>query len=218
MSIKQIFITLIAIVALLGSCAYALDGNNRTGDNTPEELVAMTFDPQVTVLPDPVAKGDYMAACYNMVGQKPGDLAYALELGWKVVCSKSGDPMLSGEGDVRTLGYADSEVKVITLDALSVTYNTIAHEAAHVVDYEALAEVSRIKMAKKYDAVSWDDASLYWNYPSEMFAENRARCLGFAFDDTFGEMSCDDIELLIEQGSDEDSIKGMQRTLTDVEP
>jgi hypothetical protein len=218
MSIKQIFITIIAIVALMGGCAYALDGSNRSRVEAPEELVAMTFDPQVTVLPDPVAKGDYMAACYNMVGQKPGDLAYALELGWKVVCSKSGDPMLSGEGDVRTLGYADSEVKVITLDALSVTYNTIAHEAAHVVDYETLNEVSRIEISKKYGAASWDDASQYWNYPSEMFAENRARCLGFAFDDTFGEMSCDDIELLIEQGSDVDSIMGMQRTLTDVEP
>ena len=218
MSIKQTFITIIAIVALLGSCAYALDGNNHAGDNTPEELVAMTFDPQVTVLPDPVAKGDYMAACYNMVGQMPGDLAYAIELGWKVVCLKSGDPMLSGEGDVRTLGYTDSETKLITLDALTVTYNTIAHEAAHVVDYESINEVGRIKMAKKYGAASWDDASQYWNYPSEMFAENRARCLGFAFDDTFGEMSCDDIESLIEQGSDEDSIKSMQRTLTDVEP
>ena len=45
-----------------------------------------------------------------------------------------------------------------------------------------------------------------------MFAEARTGCLGFEVDPSFGEMSCSDVDLLIAQGSDEDTIKRMQRT------
>ena len=61
-SIKQIFITIIAIVALMGGCAYALDGSHRSEVEAPEAVVAMTFDPQVTVLPDPVANFEMQPA------------------------------------------------------------------------------------------------------------------------------------------------------------
>ena len=149
MSVGKIFAVIAIAIGLMGGCAYALEGSQRdSSDDAPE--IAMTFDPYVVALPSPMASGDYMHACYDMVGQKPGDLAYALELGWTVKCLKSGDEMFTGKGDVQTLGYTDPYERVIALDALSVTLGTIAHEAAHVIDIETFTEVSRLTVAQRY--------------------------------------------------------------------
>ena len=216
MSIGKIFAMIAVAIGLMGGCAYALDGSQRDESADAPEI-AVTFNPDVVALPSPMESGDYMHACYDMVGQKPGDLAYALELGWTVKCLKSGDELFTGKGDVQTLGYTDPYDRVIALDALSVTLGTIAHEAAHVIDIETFTEVSRLKMAAKYGERVWEDAELYWDFPSEMFAESRTGCLGFEIDPTFREMSCSDVDFLIAQGSDEDLIKGMQITAEAVE-
>ena len=52
-------------------------------------------------------------------------------------------------------------------------------------------------MAEVYEAGSWDEGEDYWSTPAEMFAEGRARCLGYGADTDFAEMSCDDIDSLI---------------------
>ncbi|CAB4345178.1 unannotated protein [freshwater metagenome] len=215
MSIGKIFGMIVLTIALMGGCAFVLDGSQQDGAvNAPE--VAVTFDPAITAIPTPMASRDYMAACYNMIGQKPGDVQYVLDLGWEIVCQQSGDPMFTGKGDVQTLGYTDPTERVIALDAITVSFDTIAHEAAHVIDLETFDEVSRLKVATKYGAKVWDDADLYWAFPSEMFAESRARCLGFAADDTYSEMSCEDVDFLIDKGSKAKEIRSAQRTLKDL--
>jgi hypothetical protein len=215
MSIGKIFGMIALALALMGGCAYVLDGS-QTDSVTDLPVVSVTFDPSKTALPTPIASDDYMAACYNMIGQKPGDVQFALDHGWKIACLQSGDPLFTGKGDVQTLGYSDFYEKVIALDAFSVTYDTIAHEAAHVIDFETFNEISRVEVANKYGAKVWDDAEFYWNFPSEMFAESRARCLGFEADDTFGRMSCPDVALLISAGTGASEIGRIQRAMTDL--
>jgi len=193
-SVKQIFIMIFAIVTLMGSCAYALEGSNRSARN-PDATIAATFDPSVTA--GPSSGSNIIEYCNNVVATQPGDVAIVLTWGWNIVCVQSGDPILFEHGDEYTLGYADPVTKVIAIAAEEVTQQTVAHEAAHVIEFEQLVQVDMDSMADKYGAFSWDEGDDYWNMPAEMFAEGRARCLGYGADADFGEMSCDDIESLI---------------------
>ncbi len=143
----------------------------------------------------------------------PGDLAYVLTLGWEIKCIEEGaDPELGDNGnpdDLYTFGYADPKTKQIAIDAPEVTAQTIAHEAAHVIDFELFMQADVDAMAEKYGSTDWYDASDYFNMPSEMFAEARTRCLGYDADSDFGVMSCEDVEILIAGTDQADKINEM---------
>jgi hypothetical protein len=193
-SVKQIFIMIVSMVALMGGCAYALEGSNRAARN-PDATIAATFDPSATG--GPSSGSNIIEYCNDVVATQPGDVAIVLTWGWKIVCVQSGDPILFEHGDEYTLGYADPVEKVIAIAAEAATWQTVAHEAAHVIQFEQLVQADMDSMASKYGADSWDEDDDYWNTPSEMFAEGRARCLGYGADVDFGEMSCEDIDSLI---------------------
>jgi hypothetical protein len=151
--------------------------------------------------------------CNSVVETMPGDLAYVLTLGWEIKCIEEGaDPELgdnSNLDDLYTFGYADPQTKTIAIDAPEVTAETIAHEAAHVIDFEQLLQADIDAMAAKYGAKDWDEGSDYWNTPAEMFAEGRTRCLGYDADPDFGNMSCEDVDSLIAGTPQADKINEM---------
>ncbi len=194
MSIKKIFIMIGVIIALMGGCAYALEGSNRSARN-PDATIAATFDPSATGAP--ASGSNIIEYCNSVVATQPGDVAIVLTWGWEIVCVQSGDPILFEQGDEYTLGYADPVDKVIAIAAQRATAQTIAHEAAHVIQFEQLVQADMDAMADVYDAESWDEGDEYWSTPSEMFAEGRARCLGYGADTDFEEMACEDIDSLI---------------------
>ena len=151
--------------------------------------------------------------CNSVVQTMPGDLEYVLTLGWEIECIEEGaDPELGDNGkfdDLYTFGYADPKTKKIAIDAPEVTAQTIAHEAAHVIDFELFIQSEVDAMAEKYGSTDWYDASDYFKMPSEMFAEARTRCLGYDADSDFGVMSCEDVELLISGTDQADKINEM---------
>jgi len=168
----------------------SLPGN----DATTEPISSLSPSPSPTKTTSSSAVMDY---CNSVVETMPGDLEVVLSWGWEVDCVESGDPLLGEQGELYTYGYADELAKRIALDASEVTASTIAHEAAHAIDYEQLFQSDRDAIASKYGADSWGEGSDYFNIPSEMFAEGRARCLGYESYKEFGEMSCEDIDSLI---------------------
>ena len=151
--------------------------------------------------------------CNSVVETMPGDLEYVLTLGWEIVCIEEGaDPDLGDKGtsdDLYTFGYADPQTKTIAIDAPEVTAETIAHEAAHVIDFEQLLQADIDAFAAEYGAKSWDEGIDYWNTPAEMFAEGRTRCLGYDADPDFGVMSCEQIDSLIASTPQADKINEM---------
>lgn len=209
MSIKKIFMIIIGIVTLMGGCAYALEGSNRSARN-PDSTIAATFDPSASGAPS--SGSNIIEYCNGVVATQPGDVAIVLTWGWKIVCVQSGDPILFEHGDEYTLGYADPVEKVIAIAAEEATKQTVAHEAAHVIQFEQLIQSGMDSMADKYGADSWDENDDYWNTPAEMFAEGRARCLGYGADEDFGEMSCEDINSLISETKMADQINSMANT------
>ena len=133
MSSKRIFIMIAMIVALMGSCAYALEGTSRSTNN-PDATVAATFDPSG---PGTNSGGsNIIEYCNSVVATKPGDVEIVLSWGWEIVCVQSGDPILFEHGDEYTLGYADPVYRQINIAAEEATEQTIAHEAAHAVEFE----------------------------------------------------------------------------------
>ena len=135
--------------------------------------------------------------CNSVIETMPGDLEIVLSWGWEIDCVESGDPLLGEHGELFTYGYADELAKRIAIEASEVTAATIAHEAAHVIDYEQLVQSDMELIVAKYEAETWDEDSDYFKRPSEMFAEGRSRCLGYGSDSDFGVMSCEDIDSLI---------------------
>jgi hypothetical protein len=154
--------------------------------------------------------------CNSVVETMPGDLAYVLTLGWEIKCIEEGaDPELGDNGnldDLYTFGYADPKTKTIAIDAPEVTPETIAHEAAHVIDFEQLLQADIDAMAALYGAKSWDEGADYWNTPAEMFAEGRTRCLGYDADPDFANMSCEDVDSLIAGTPQVDKINEMAKS------
>ena len=150
--------------------------------------------------------------CNSVVATKPGDVEIVLSWGWEIVCVQSGDPILFEHGDEYTLGYADPVYRQINIAAEEATEQTIAHEAAHVIQFEQLVKADMDAMAEKYGADSWDEGDDYWNVPAEMFAEGRARCLGYGADEDFGEMSCEDIDSLIAGTEQSEQINTLARS------
>jgi hypothetical protein len=209
MSSKQIFITIIVIIALMGGCAYALEGSNRSARN-PDPTIASTFDPSATA--GPANGSNKIEYCNSVVATQPGDVEIVLTWGWKIVCVQSGDPILFEHGDLYTLGYADPVDKVIAIAAGEASEQTIAHEAAHAIQFEQLVQADMDAMAEVYEADSWDEGDEYWSTPAEMFAEGRARCLGYGADTDFDEMSCDDIDSLISGTEMADQIIRMSKS------
>lgn len=200
---------MVTIVALMGSCAYALEGSNRSARN-PDATIAATFDPSATGAPS--NSSNIIEYCNSVVATQPGDVEMVLSWGWKIVCVQSGDPILFEHGDEYTLGYADPVSRQINIAAQEATEQTIAHEAAHVIEFEQLVQADMDAMAQKYGVQSWDEGDDYWNLPSEMFAEGRARCLGYGADEDFGVMSCDDIDSLISGTEKADQIIRMSNS------
>ena len=153
--------------------------------------------------------------CNAVVETMPGDLEIVLSWGWEIKCFEEGaDPDLGESGkedDLYTFGYADPQTKLIAIDAPEVTAETIAHEAAHVIDYEQLVLADKDAIAAKYGATDWNDESDYFNRPSEMFAEARMRCLGYEHDPDFGLMSCEDVERLIAGTEQADDINRLAK-------
>jgi hypothetical protein len=151
--------------------------------------------------------------CNSVVEAMPGDLEIVLSWGWEIECVESGkDPDLGENGLLEgsyTVGYADSSSKRIAIDAPEVTAAIIAHEAAHALDVEQLAQADRVAMAAKYGATDWDEVTDYFNRPSEMFAEARMRCLGYDHDPDYGVMSCEDVDILIAGTEQADLINKM---------
>lgn len=150
-----------------------------------------------------------ISLCNSVVATNPGDLKIVLSWGWEIDCVASGDPLLGEHGDLYTYGYADEFEKRIVIDAPEVTASTIAHEAAHVIDYEQLVDSERSLMAAKYGMNSWGEGSDYFKQPAEMFAESRARCLGYRSDSEILVMSCDDVDKLIGSTDLADQINSM---------
>lgn len=209
MSTRRIFIMIAAIVTLMGSCGYALEGANRSARN-PDPTVAATFDPSNPGTP---ANGsNIIEYCNSVVATKPGDVEIVLSWGWEIVCVQSGDPILFEHGDEYTLGYADPVYRQINIAAEEATEQTIAHEAAHAIQFEQLVQADMDAMAEKYGAQSWDEGDDYWNVPAEMFAEGRARCLGYGADEDFGEMSCEDIDSLIASTEQAEKVQALANT------
>ena len=208
MSTRRIFALILTIIVLMGGCAYALEGSNRSQRN-PDATVAATFDPSSTSGPE--TGSNKIEFCSTLVAKQPGDVEIVLSWGWEIVCVQSGDPILFEHGDFYTLGYADPETKKIAIAAGDATESTIAHEAAHAIDFEQLTSSDTLEIAKKYGSASWSEGEDYWNIPSEMFAEGRMRCLGFESDSDFGKMSCEDIDYLISKTEKASEINQMAR-------
>jgi hypothetical protein len=94
----------------------------------------------------------------------------------------------------------------IAIDAPEANLNTIVHEAAHVIDFEQLLQSQVDVMASKYGADDWYEGEEYFSQPAEMFADSRARCLGYGSDGSYEEMACEDIDRLIAGTAEADKI------------
>jgi hypothetical protein len=192
---RLFWVFLVTTLVLAATLLLNLDVLSLPGqDASPEPISSSSPSASPTESTSSSAVMDY---CNSVVETMPGDLEVVLSWGWEVDCVESGDPLLGEQGELYTYGYADELAKRIAIDASEVTASTIAHEAAHAIDYEQLFQSDRDAIASKYGADSWGEGSDYFNIPSEMFAEGRARCLGYESYIEFGEMSCEDIDSLI---------------------
>jgi hypothetical protein len=212
---RLFWIFLVTTLLLAASALYLNFNSLGQRDEVSTSEIVATPSPSSSPT-DITSSSAEVEKCNSVVETMPGDLEYVLSLGWEIECIEEGaDPDLGDTGesdDLYTFGYADPQTQRIAIDASEVTAETIAHEAAHVIDFEKLVQSDRDSIAVKYGSTDWNYVSDYFNRPSEMFAEARVRCLGYEADPDFGVMSCEDVELLIAGTDQADKINEIAKS------